>query len=103
MTLDMRKSVYKPMELKLDSQGGEIVLHIPAPTKAEWDDYVAQETEALKGNKIQKWTGEAALLILNANKEGEKFTAEDLEDMPYPSLRELVKAYVGWVQGTLKN
>ena len=103
MTLDMRKAVYKPMELKLDSEGGEMVLHIPAPTKAEWDDYVDQETAAVKANKLREWTAEAALLILTKTKEGEKFAAEDMEDMPYQSLRELLKAYVGWVQGTLKN
>lgn len=103
MTLDLRKAVYKPLELKLDTEEGEITLCIPAPTKTQWEDYVEQEAEYLKKNKYKEWNIKAALLILNCNSEGKEFEEEDLDDMPMQGIRELVKAYVGWVQGTLKN
>lgn len=103
MNLDLRKAVYQPMELKLDAEEGEITLHIPAPTVAEWDYFVAAEMEAATEHKLKDWHKRATLLILNANSDGINFTKENLSDLPVQACRELVNTYTSWVRGTLKN
>ena len=103
MNLDLRKAVYQPMDLKLDGEDGEITLHIPAPTVAEWDDFMAAEAEAVSEHKLKDWHKRAALLVLNANSDGMEFTKDSLSDLPVQACRELINAYTGWVRGTLKN
>ena len=103
MNLDLRKAVYQPMELKLDGEDGEIILHIPAPTVAGWDNFMAAEEEAIAERKMKDWHKQAALLILNSNSDGMEFAQEDLSGLPVQACRELVNAYTGWVKGTLKN